>query len=68
MFAVDDFAPAAGAGDDAVPIEDYEQLTVARVLPLLEGLDRGQLWRLHQYECRHANRVAIIEAIERALA
>jgi hypothetical protein len=67
MAAVDDFAAEAGAGDDAAPIAGYDELTVARVLPLLEGLGRAQLWQVHEYERRHANRVAILEAVERAL-
>ncbi len=67
MSAVDDFAAEAGAGDDVLPITDYEQLTVARVLPLLDGLSRAQLAQLHAYERRHANRVAILEAIQRSL-
>ena len=40
MSAVDDFAAEAGAGDDAPPIENYQELTVAKVLPLLPGLNR----------------------------
>ncbi len=67
MSAVDDFAAQAGPGDDAPPIAGYDELTVARVLPLLEGLGRAQLWQVHEYELRHANRVAILEAVERAL-
>ena len=68
MSAVDDFAAQAGTGDDEPPIESYKQLTVAKVLPRLEGLSRAELWQVHEYERRHANRIAILEAIERALA
>jgi hypothetical protein len=67
MSAVDDLPAEAGAGDDAPPIENYDELTVAKVLPLLEGLSRAQLWQVHEYERRHANRVAILEAIAAAL-
>lgn len=68
MSAVDDFAAEAGAGDDVPPIAGYEELTVGRILPLLDGLSRAQLWQVHEYERRHANRVAILEYLERALA
>jgi hypothetical protein len=67
MSAVDDFPAAAGTGDDVPPIANYDELTVARVLPLLNGLSRAQLWQAHEYERRHANRIAVVEAIERAL-
>jgi hypothetical protein len=67
MSAVDDLAAAAGAGAHELPIENYEELTVARVLPLLDGMGRAQLWQVHEYERRHANRLAILEAIQRAL-
>jgi hypothetical protein len=66
MSAVDDLVAEADAGDE-LPIENYEELTVARVLPLLEGLTRSQLWQVHDYESHHANRQAILEAIRRAL-
>lgn len=67
MSAVDGLASAADAGDSELPIDGYEELTVAKVLPLLPGLTRSQLWQVHEYECRHANRVAIVDAIRRAL-
>jgi hypothetical protein len=68
MSAVDEFAPPAGEGDDDLPIESYEQLTVAKVLPRLAGLTRAQLWQVHEFERRHANRLAVLRAIEQALA
>jgi hypothetical protein len=67
MSAVDDFAAPAGPGDETPPIAGYDELTVARVLPLLPGLGRAELWQVHEYERRHANRVAVLEAVERAL-
>lgn len=66
MSAVDDLPAEAGTGDGP-PIEGYEELTVARVLPLLPGLSRAQLWQLQAYERRHANRLAVLEAIQQAL-
>ena len=67
MSAVDDLAPGADAGDGDLAIENYEDLTVARVLPLLTGLTRTQLLQIHEYERRHANRVAILDAIRSSL-
>jgi hypothetical protein len=67
MSAVDDFAAEAGAGREEPPIPDYEELTVAKVLPLLETLNRAQLWQVHEYERRHANRLAVLEAVQRSL-
>jgi hypothetical protein len=67
LSAVDDLPAEAGAGNGGLPIDDYRELTVARVLPLLPGLSRTQLWQVHEYERRHANRLAILEAIEQAL-
>jgi hypothetical protein len=67
MSAVDDITADAGSGDEAEPIEGYAEFTVAKLLPLLTGLNRAQLWQVHEYERRHANRVAILEAVERAL-
>lgn len=67
MSAVDDFAAAAGAGDDELPIDSYQELTVAKVLPQLDGLTRAELWQIHEYERTHANRLAILDAVRRAL-
>ena len=67
MSAVDDIAAEADARDDEPPIRNYEEFTVARVLPLLEGLSRTELWQVREYERRHANRLAVLEAVERAL-
>ena len=68
MSAVDEQPARVGEqGDDALPIAGYAELTVARVLPALERLSRPQLWQIREFECRHANRVAVLQAIDRAL-
>lgn len=67
MSAVDDFAAAAGEGGDELPIASYEDLTVAKVLPKLDSLSRAELWQIQEHERTHANRLAILEAIRRAL-
>ena len=50
------------------PIEDYEQLTVAQVLPRLDGLRGMQLLQVQEFERKHANRKSVLEALEKALA
>jgi hypothetical protein len=68
MSAVEDTAkPTAQGDDDSLPIDNYGELTVAKILPLLGRLTRAELWRVHEYERRHVNRIAILEAIRRAL-
>ncbi len=68
MSAVDGAATAAGAGDhERLPIDNYDELTVAKILPLLERLTPAELRRVHEYERRHANRVAVLEATRRGL-
>ncbi len=50
------------------PIEDYEQLTVAQVLPRLEGLNGMQLLQVQEFERKHGNRKSVLGALEKALA
>ncbi len=61
----------SAAADELVPglaTVDYEQLTVARVLPKLKELSPAQLRRVQDYERRHGNRQPVLDAIEHALA
>jgi hypothetical protein len=51
-----------------LPLDDYKQLTVARVLPRIADLNPAQLHRLLDYERRHGNRRPVLDAIEQALA
>jgi hypothetical protein len=67
---IDGMKGGAGAGGATLelPVPDYDELTVARVLPRLERLTLSQLRRLQDYERRHANRRPVLDAIERLLA
>jgi hypothetical protein len=60
-------APGASQGTVAFPIDGYEQLTVAQVTPKLAALTPPQLRFLREFERRHANRGAVLAAIEKAL-
>jgi hypothetical protein len=50
------------------PIDDYESLIVAQVLPRLEGLNGMQLHQVREFERKHANRKSVLDALEKALA
>jgi hypothetical protein len=50
-----------------LPIEDYDELTVAQVKRELRALTRPQLRRIRDYERSRANRHSLLEAIERHL-
>lgn len=68
MSAVDEQPARAGEqAGEALPIVGYAELTVARVLPALERLSRPQLWQIREFERRHANRVAVLKAIDQAI-
>ena len=45
----------------------YGELTVAKLLPRLNELSVTELWRVQDYERRHANRTPVLDAIERLL-
>ena len=55
------------AGSSAFPIAGYLELTVGRVLPLLGELTPVQLLQVRDFERRHANRVVVLDAIEKAI-
>ena len=50
------------------PIAGYEDLTVAQVLPKLDGLTSMQLLQVQEFERKHANRKGVLEALDKALA
>lgn len=60
-------APHADVPGGAFPIEDYEELTAARVVRRLAGLTPTDLRRVREYERRHANRKTVLDAVEKAL-
>jgi hypothetical protein len=66
---ISEFADRTGLrGQRSFPIEEYESLTVAQVLPRLEGLTGMQLLQVQEFERKHANRKSVLEALDRALA
>ena len=57
----------AGGGDDAFPIEDYDELTAAQIVSRLGDLDAPSLRRVRDYERRNANRKTVLAAVEQRL-
>lgn len=53
--------------DRNLPIEDYQHLTVDEVEAKLEGLDKGEIEQIRDYEKEHKNRKTLIEALEREI-
>jgi polyhydroxyalkanoate synthesis regulator phasin len=51
----------------SLPINNYEQLNVRKILPLLEKLNKDQLRTILAFEEKHQNRVTITRAIKKLL-
>jgi hypothetical protein len=68
---VADAAVAAGgaAADDTIDdlIEDYDNLRVNQILPLLEELDDDELEDVADYEEAHKNRASVVDRIDQLL-
>lgn len=56
--------PIVGAATGGLPIEDYDNLSVARILPLLPELDDDELENVAEYEEKHRNRAQILRRID----
>ena len=56
-----------GTGEDAFPIDDYDDLTAAQVVSQLSGLDMPDLRRVRDYERRNANRKTVLAAVDQKL-
>jgi polyhydroxyalkanoate synthesis regulator phasin len=54
-------------GDEAFPIDDYDDLTAAQVVSRLSDLEAAQLRRVRDYERRNANRKTVLSAVEQKL-
>lgn len=54
-------------GSSALPIDDYDDLTAAKIIERLDGLTASQLRRLRDHEKRSANRKSVLAALEKAL-
>ena len=57
-------AAAVPTSDADLPIEDYDQLTTAQILSMLDELDDDELDEVADYEERHRNRAEILDAID----
>jgi hypothetical protein len=70
MDATDLKERSAGPVDELVPglpLEDYKQLTVARVLPRIAQMSPSQLRLVLDFERHHGNRQPVLDAIQHAL-
>jgi hypothetical protein len=56
-------APAAASAADDLPIEDYDELKVNEILPLLDDLDLDELEAVAQHEESNKNRTTILNRI-----
>lgn len=52
--------------DRALPIRDYQHLTIPQVSKKLVSLSRGDLRQIENYEKKHKNRKGVIDRIEKA--
>jgi polyhydroxyalkanoate synthesis regulator phasin len=52
---------------DALPIDDYDDLTAAEVVARVKGLDADEVRRVRDYERRNANRKTVLSALEQRL-
>ena len=62
-------APAAGWSEPLpFPIEEYDDLRVVQIIPLLPELDDQELQAVREYELGNRNRMAIVSRIDGLLA
>jgi len=59
-------APAASTG--ALPVQNYDDLTIASLRARLRNLSADQLTQLVDYEKSHANRADVVQMFERRIA
>lgn len=50
-----------------LPLENYEQLTIPRILAKLASLSRDQIKQIKRYETRHKNRTTLLTQLDRKL-
>jgi hypothetical protein len=56
-------AKGAVATADDLPIKDYDELTVAQIVPQLDGLSAGDLGKVDAYERRTHGRKGVLDKI-----
>jgi hypothetical protein len=54
-------------GDPALPIEDYDRLSVGEISGELGELSAGEVEELKEYETKNQNRYAVVERFDRSL-
>jgi len=59
-------APAASAG--TLPVQNYDDLTIASLRARLRNLSADQVTQLVDYEKSHANREDVVQMFERRIA
>ena len=64
-----DAAPAAApaASTEALPLPNYDDLTIASLRARLRNLSADQLAQLVDYEKSHANRADVVQMFERRI-
>ena len=53
--------------DRALPIEDYETLTIPKIRTKLDSLSKAELKKIRTYETRHKNRKGVLQELESRL-
>jgi hypothetical protein len=64
---VEESAPGATLSHDALPLEDYDHLTLGSLRARIRKLDAPELIQLRDYERAHGNRLPVIMAFENRL-
>lgn len=54
-------------GNPALPIEDYDRLSVEQIVSRLGALNSSQIEQLRAYEKRHKNRQSLLERLDHSL-
>ena len=54
--------------DRHLPIEGYQELTIAQIQRRLDGLSRSDLRKLRSYEVKHKDRKGLMHKFDRLLA
>ena len=60
-------ARRARRGSQALPIDDYDDLSIDEVEKKVRGLSRQEIQNVRDYEKRHKNRKTLIESLDRSL-
>ena len=64
---VEEAAPGATLRHDALPLEDYDHLTIGSLRARIRGLEAPELIQLRDYERAHGNRLPVLTAFDNRL-